>query len=354
MTQSTPYPLVLEPILMSKVWGGRRLAAYGKPLPPDEPIGESWELADLPRTDPGGGGGDAARSVVANGALAGRTLHDAIGLWGEGLLGDARLTDEGGFPLLVKYLDAREPLSIQVHPSPQYAKSHPDARLKTESWFILEAEPGSVIYKGFREGVTADDLRVAIENGTVPELMRAEPAVPGHCHTLPSGTVHALGAGVLVAEVQTPSDTTFRIYDWAGEHGRKGRELHVQEAIGCIRFDAPPAPIRAQASMADDMTSMPSMPLRTGAARRRIAETGFYTIDAVSASCASVPLRDAGDRPLVVMLLKTMGASIASESGAFPEVVLETGRTALIPASCAGDASLRAGPGTGALVVRLA
>lgn len=356
---ATPaYPLILEPILKAKVWGGRRLAQYGKHLPAEGNIGESWEVADLASTSASGGGGESAHSTITNGELAGKTIADAIKLWGTDLLGDAKLSDDGGFPLLVKYLDAREHLSIQVHPSPDYAKAHPEAHLKTESWFVLDAQPDAdgnppVIYKGFKDGVTADDLKAAIEHGTVPEIMRTEHAVPGHCHTLPSGTVHALGAGVLVAEIQTPSDTTFRVYDWAKEYGREGRELHVDQAVQCASFEQPPVAEHAEAFLADDMANLSTMPPRIGSTRHRVATTNFYTIDIVSASCESVPLATKDDdrnTPVVVMLLKTMGASIASGQSEFP---LAAGQTVLIPASIAKGCSLRAGPGTEAVIARV-
>ncbi len=206
-----PYVLTFEPILKEKVWGGRRLGGLGKALPAGAMVGESWEVADLASTSEGGGGGGAARSVIREGALAGRTLHDAMRLWSPWLMAD------GGFPLLVKFLDAREHLSVQVHPSPEYARAHPDAHLKTECWYVMEAVPGSVIYKGVKPGVTRERFEAALRAGRgegVVELLDAVPAIVGECHNLPSGTVHALGAGVLVAEVQTPSDTTFRVYYW--------------------------------------------------------------------------------------------------------------------------------------------
>lgn len=237
-----PYPLVFEPMLFEKVWGGRRLARFGKTLPPEAHIGESWEVTDLSTTSASGAGGGQARSIIAGGPLRGRTLSDAMAMWGRAMLGDAK-TASGAFPLLIKYLDAREHLSVQVHPSPAYASVHPDAHLKSECWYVLDAEPGSVIFKGLRAGVTRDvverALRTAQGEGIVP-LLEAVPAVAGECHDLPSGTLHALGGGVLVAEVQTPSDTTFRVYDWAKELGRTGRTLHVEQALACIDFGPPP------------------------------------------------------------------------------------------------------------------
>jgi len=345
-----PYPLVLTPILKPKVWGGDALARFGKPVA-GEPIGESWELADLSSTSASGGGGGAAHTTISNGPLAGRSVREATDAWGEAMLGQAGAI-EGGFPLLVKYLDAREHLSIQVHPSRAYAARHAAAHLKTESWYILEAREGAVIYAGLKEGVDGAALRSAIEGRTVPEIMRSFPAVPGECWTLESGTVHALGAGVVVAEVQTPSDTTFRVYDWASEYGRAGRELHIEQAIECASFAEPPAPRRADLGLSahgDPMGGPPKM----GSVTTRVSDTEFYTMDTLSASCASVGLAGDGRSPMVVMIARTMGASIASESDAFGEVMVEAGQTVLIPAGCTLGAVLRAGPGTEAIVARV-
>lgn len=332
-----PHPLILDPILRPKVWGGRRLEGLGKALAPGEMVGESWEVADLGATSPSGAGGAGARSTIAEGPLAGQTLHDAMGLWGSDLLGQARPSPEGGFPLLVKYLDAREHLSVQVHPSPAYAAAHPGAHLKTESWFVIDAEPGSVLFVGLQPGVTRDDLARAVAGGTVPALLRTRPAVPGECHTLPSGTVHALGGGVLVAEVQTPSDTTFRLYDWTREYDRPQRDLHIEQALECALFDAPPPPAA----------------VRHERGRAVVSRTAGYTIEAFRAHCEAVSLADDGSAPVVVMLTRTMGASIASRAGRFEEVALQRGRTVLVPASIATDAVLRAGPETEALIARL-
>lgn len=331
MPNADPYPLILRPILKPKVWGGRRLEALGKALPDDGPIGESWELADLGSTSASGGGGDAARSVIASGPLAGRALHDAMDLWGHDMMGDVQPTTSGDFPLLVKYLDAREHLSVQVHPSPEYAAAHAGAHLKTESWYIVDAEPGSELFVGFKDGVTRGDLEAAIRSGTVPSIMRSIPAIPGECHTLPSGTVHALGAGVLVAEVQTPSDTTFRVYDWTNEYDRPDRELHIEQALACASFDSPPEPVAADGDSTE------------------IASTEFYRMTALKAHCAAVDL-PRSNGPLVVMLPRTMGAGLASRSGRFEEVTLQRGQTAVFPAVLDGDVVLRAGPNTMAVI----
>ncbi len=323
-----PYPIVLQPILKEKVWGGRRLASLGKQLPAGVNVGESWEVADLDATSASGGGGGAARSLILNGALAGKTIRDAGDAWGDAA------GWSGAFPLLVKYLDAREHLSVQVHPSPAYAAAHEEAHLKTESWVVLAAEPGSVIYKGLKPGTSADNLRAAIEGGTVADVLVSVPAVVGACHTLPSGTVHALGAGVLVAEVQTPSDTTYRVYDWVAEYGRPERELHVEQALASALFDAPPAGVTAQGK------------------RSPVAQTEFYRIESISADCEAVELDAMGTGPVVVMAARTMGCGVVCQG--CEEVPLMPGQTAVIPAACARGAVLRCGPGTTAIVATVA
>lgn len=221
-----PYSLLFEPIFKEKVWGGRELARFGKQLPADAPIGESWELTDLPESIPGG------RSVIANGELAGLTLRQALQQHETMILGAAKPSREGGFPLLIKYLDARENLSVQVHPDEAYVRKHPESHLKSEAWYIIDATPGAVIYRGIDPSITRAQFAHHIETDNVIDDLIAIPAIVGECHYLPSGTCHALGAGIVVAEIQTPSDTTFRVYDW----GRSDRELHIDSALECIHF----------------------------------------------------------------------------------------------------------------------
>jgi mannose-6-phosphate isomerase len=344
-----PYPFVTHPILKPKVWGGRRLAKLGKHLPPDTApdalVGESWEVADLSTTSASGGGGDAAHSVVASGARRGATIRDLVRDWGADLLGPAAPTADGGFPLLVKFLDAREHLSVQVHPSPAYAAMHPEAHLKTESWYIVDAEPGSVLYKGLKPGVDEAQLRARIAEGTVADALDAVSAIPGECHTLPSGTLHALGAGVLVAEIQTPSDTTFRVYDWTREYNRPLRALHLDEAMRCIDFAPAPGPWKA------------------APANALVAQTDFYRVAEIRGHCEEKPLAGAAlkdlapaGHALVVMILGGMGAGIVGpriHAEHMGDLMLRAGDTLVIPAACAEGASLRCGPMTRALVARV-
>ncbi len=311
------YPLVTAPILKQKPWGGRRLAAFGKPLPPGEAIGESWEVADLGPEVTGSPGGD--RSTVVNGLLAGDTLHRVMGRWGGGLLGDARPTPSGDFPLLVKLLDAREPLSVQVHPDVAYADAHPGTFPKTESWYVVAAEPGAVVYLGLAGGVGPDALEAACREGDVAPVLRAVPARAGDLHHLPAGTVHALGGGVLVAEVQTPSDTTFRLYDWAKQLGREPRRLHLDEALAAIHWDElPPAPVRA-------------------AGTARLIETAAYCITKHNLRDVAT-LTTTPNAPRILMLLEG-AAEIGSTS-------LSRGATAIVPAALATAGVDLAGNGT--------
>lgn len=335
-----PYPLIFEPILKEKVWGGRRLARLGKRVPEGANIGESWELADLSSTSADGGGGDAARSMIANGPMRGMTLADAIVAEGPNLMGSLRLSAAGGFPLLVKFLDASENLSVQVHPSPTYAKVHPGAHLKTESWYVVDAEPGAVIYKGVKSGVTREAFASHVRDNTVVNDMIAIPVQAGDFHHLPSGTCHALGAGVVVAEVQTPSDTTYRVYDW----GRTGRKLHLEEALACIAYE-PSAPQFAVTSSE-----------RPG--ERDLVATEFYSLrelrtrgDAPASAEHAMTLPSGTGAPAVWMCVSGRGR-IESADGGFEPTGFKAGDTLLIPAGL-GAARAVGSSGTIILEARL-
>ncbi len=337
MSDTPNYPLLLRPIYKEKVWGGRTLERLGRELPgnADTRIGESWELVDLAKTSASGGGGDSALSVIANGRLKGKALRDLLANDGtrSALLGDLPLSPEGGFPLLLKYLDASENLSVQVHPSAAYAAAHDDAFLKSEAWFIVDCDPGAVIYKGIQAGVTPKQLRAALAKNTdeaVVPLMITVPVRPGDCHYLPSGTCHALGGGILVAEVQTPSDTTFRVYDW----GRTGRELHVDAAMQCIDFGpADTGKFEPNAVVADPGPPRPAGVLRFPAVRgvRRVV-CEYFRIDHYEADAHARHDLPAGE-VLAVMLLS---GEMTIESHGGDPLPAPAGATLLIPAAARG------------------
>lgn len=328
-----PYPLTFHPMLYEKVWGGRALETLGKVLPKaGAKYGESWELADMPSTSASGAGGGAARSVIAHGPLAGKTLHDALALWGADLLGHARPTAGGDFPLLVKFLDAAENLSVQTHPSPEYARRNPGAHIKTECWFVMDCEPAAVIYKGVKAGVSREEFERHIATGGVADDLIEIAAIPGTCHVLPSGTVHALGAGVVVAEVMTPSDTTFRVFDW----GRSGRQLHVKESLECIDFG--PAPRGSRVTEGESV--------------KRVCDTEFFTIDVHQPLPGQSVRAGGGSSCVVVMGLAGQGRMVV-EGDAWAELDVSMGATILVPAAVAARTSVRAGDGMRVLTVEV-
>ncbi len=237
MTELAPFRL--DPVLVERPWGGSRLTEYGKTLPQGVHVGESWELCDLPQEvvphvhDPSSG--------VLDGPYAGARLRTVMAERAADLLGPVAPTRDGRFPLLFKLLDAREHLSVQVHPHEAYVAQHPEARLKTESWYIVDADPGALLYLDVVEGTTLRDVGEVMGSPGIVPFLGVRPAVPGAFHHVPAGLIHALGAGTFVAEVQTPSDTTFRLYDWAVEYGRAPRELHASESMASIILDPPGA-----------------------------------------------------------------------------------------------------------------
>jgi mannose-6-phosphate isomerase len=221
------YPLKFKPIYKQRIWGGQKLREiFGKDLPPGQRIGESWELADLPED----------KSVVVNGELKDLTLASAIEQYPVEITGEPYF--EGPFPLLIKFLDAQDILSVQVHPDRQTVERLGEGRPKTESWYIISAEPGAVIYKGLKKGVTKSQFAEAIEKGEVADLLAKVPVVAGQCHFLPAGTAHAIGPGLVIVEIQTPSDTTYRVFDWNRlDDTGKPRQLHIEQAIESIHFN---------------------------------------------------------------------------------------------------------------------
>lgn len=222
------YPLTFRPIFKDRVWGGRALEQlYKKALPPKTPIGESWEISDRP--------GDA--SVVSNGPLAGKDLRWLMENHARELLGDAKATPENRFPLLIKILDAQEKLSLQVHP-PAHKAAELRGEPKTEMWYIAQASPGAELYVGLKPGVTRAEFERKVQTGEVADCFHRVPVKAGDTMFLPSGRVHAIGAGLVIFEIQQNSDTTYRVFDWnrVGLDG-KPRELHVAQSLASIDFN---------------------------------------------------------------------------------------------------------------------
>ncbi len=241
------YPLRFQPIFRRYIWGGRRLAtALDKPIGPEDDYAESWEVVDR-RED---------QSTILYGSLAGHTLEHVIHQSGIDLLGPeiwSQVSRDGlpsqlrtRFPLLLKFLDANRTLSVQVHPTDEIAtKQSPPDLGKTEAWYVIEADPGSVIYAGLKEGVDRKALQHAVATQTTDEVLNQISPSPGDCIFIPAGTVHAIGSGLLIAEIQQCSDTTYRLFDWnrVDSEGR-ARPLHIDAAINVTDYVR--GPVRPQ------------------------------------------------------------------------------------------------------------
>jgi mannose-6-phosphate isomerase len=299
------YPYRFAPIYKEKIWGGRNLQRlFGRELPAGKPVGESWELADLAE----------GTSVVSNGPAAGETLTRVTSALGERLLGGAAAMPDGRFPLLLKLLDANDILSLQVHPDAAAAASiGGGAAAKTECWYVLESR-GGYIYKGVEAGVDAAAFRRAVEADDVEPLVRRVGVAAGDFHYLPAGTVHALGAGVVLAEIQTPSDTTYRVTDWG-----RGREIHVERAMECIHFE-------------------PAADTPPGADGETLLATEFFTVARRERQGGGVWALPAGRCAALMFLSAAAAAAVCHEGEAEASVAAGAGDTVLVPASLAGAA----------------
>jgi mannose-6-phosphate isomerase len=219
-------PLLFKPIFQERIWGGRKLAElFGKDLPADTHIGESWEIVDRPE----------AQSVVRDGPLRGKTLHELWTQHRKEIFGD--VPDGPRFPLLVKLLDAREKLSLQVHP-PEKIAAKLGGEPKTEFWYVAAAAPGAELFVGLQKAMTRDQFEEALRSGTIAEHVHSVSIKADETMFLPAGRLHAVGPGNLLVEIQQNSDTTYRVFDWDRvDHEGEPRELHVDQALQCIDFN---------------------------------------------------------------------------------------------------------------------
>lgn len=252
---------------MERVWGGRRLESlYGKRLPSAALIGEAWEIVDRPE----------AQSVVHEGPLRGATLHELWSKQREAIFGN--VPDSERFPILAKLLDAQENLSLQVHPPRAVAKKL-GGESKSELWYVADAAPKARLYAGVRQGTTRADFINALEAGKVEEHLHALEVKAGDAIFLPSGRIHALGAGNVLVEIQENSDTTYRIYDWdRSKKGRAARQMHIAEAMQCIDFnDIEPALLRpgGESLVRNELFSIDKWRLQE---EREIAQAGKFAL----------------------------------------------------------------------------
>jgi len=224
------YPIKFEPVLKEKVWGGNSLTKkYGKKGSQSLLIGESWEISAIQDN----------LSVVSNGFLEGNNIEEIIEVYMGDITGEAVFERFGNeFPLLIKFLEAKEDLSVQVHPDDKIAKERHKAYGKTEMWYILETDPNSLIYTGFNRPITKEIFNNALAEGKLKNLLNAERSEPGDVFFTPAGRIHSIGAGNILVEIQQTSDITYRLFDWGRkESGGKQRDLHVDLALDVIDYN---------------------------------------------------------------------------------------------------------------------
>lgn len=305
--KSILYPLVFQPIFKERVWGGRELERlFNKQLPAGKPIGESWEISDRP--------GD--ESVVVNGSFAGKTLRWLMENYSLEILGHARPAAENRFPILCKILDAREKLSLQVHPPPAKAaelKGEP----KTEMWFIADAGPRAELFVGLKRGITRSEFEEKIATGTVAECFHRAPVRAGDAMFLPSGRVHAIGAELVIFEIQQNSDTTYRVFDWnrVGLDG-KPREMHVAQSLASIDFnDFEPALVSSKYTGDDRVRS------------RAIVRDPLFNVDNVEMKNGGITFLT--ENKLQILAVVRGKVEVQNEGNL---VTLEAGQFCLIPA----------------------
>ena len=306
--------LSFTPLQKELVWGGRKLESIlGKTLPSDGPYGESWEVVDLPDN----------QSVVNGGPLHGQSLEALLKGDKPSILGNASLLD-GHFPLLAKFIDAEATLSVQVHPDEAAcARLKAGARPKTEAWYIIDRAPGAKIFAGLKDGVNRSHLKEAIVAGAVEELLYVVEVNPGDFVYLPAGTIHAIGAGVLLAEIQQSSNTTYRVFDWnrLGLDG-KPRTLHIEQALEATDYSIVGPPVAASPA-----SGLPGV-------RSAFFEMALVTL----APNDKITLEGVG--PLILMGVGGPGrATIHANSSSS---TIHNGVTRFVPAAIASNVSIEA------------
>jgi mannose-6-phosphate isomerase len=309
MPSMPPSVLALRPLFVEKLWGGarlRELPAKRRPghAPPDGVrVGESWEAADLPE----------GATVVDGGPLDGRDLRELVEHYGRALVGERAQPGPDGvlrFPLLVKLIDAGDDLSVQVHPDDAWARAHPGTFAKDEAWLVVDLEPGAKVLHGVRDGVTREGFLEAVKAGRAHELLREVRVSVGDVLRIAPGTMHAVGRGCLLLEVQEPSDTTYRVWDYerTDAQGRK-RPLHVEQAMAVARFGRQDPPL-----VGDARPGVPAI------------KTSLYTmtLDEVGPGEARVLARRPGEPAVVFVVDGTV---------CLDDVELPAGASALVPAA---------------------
>lgn len=308
---TTPFKFV--PYLKSVLWGGEKIAPYKGIATDQQAIGESWEISGVPGHE----------SVVAEGPDKGLTLPELIQKYGASLVGQKVLDRFGTtFPLLIKLIDARKDLSVQVHPDDALAKLRHDSLGKTEMWYIVDAEPGAKIYAGLSAQITPDDYSRLVDEKKIMDVIAAHDSHPGDLFFLPAGRIHAIGAGNLLAEIQETSDITYRVYDFDRRDANGNpRELHTELAKDAIDYTVHP-----DYKSSYDRTAVGEVPL---------IACDYFDVKLVKAQGGRQPIAKSGDSFMVVMCLD--GECVVDADGA--AIAMRRGETALVPAAAASVAA---------------
>lgn len=296
------YPMKMKPTFKDYLWGGDTLAArYGKQTNM-RPVAESWEVSCYP----------GCASTVENGEYSGKTLPEVLALNPEALG-----RGKSGFPVLIKLIDAQKPLSLQVHPADAYARERENQPGKNEMWYIMDAQPGAELIVGFKRPVSKQELERAIRENTILELVNRVEVKKGDCYLIPAGLLHAIGGGILIAEIQQSSDVTYRVYDYnrVGTDG-KPRPLHIEQAV-----DVTDSGLAAQ--KASDNPSR----VFGGYMRTDLTDWDYFETSLLRISSRAELFRD---RECFDCLLVTMGEILVESAG--EPVLLRTGESAFIPA----------------------
>lgn len=300
------YPLQFQPVYKDYIWGGNKIALqYRRGLPPGV-YAESWEIADRPE----------GISVVVNGPLAGRDLFSLMKMYGEKLTG----RPFGEFPLLIKIIDAKEKLSVQVHPDASGARDT-GGDPKTEIWYVLAAEPQAKVYAGLKPGVTAASFKAALAKGQAGEFLQDIPVAKGDVIFIPAGRIHAIGPGCLILEVMQSSNTTFRLFDWnrVGHDGRP-RALQINKGLKVVRWDDSDSP-------KIDLTKHPLQFDRDGNAVAELLSTPFFRFEKI---IVAKPLPCATDgKTFHILFVQEGSVELTADS---EKMQLKSGMTVLVPA----------------------
>jgi mannose-6-phosphate isomerase len=303
------YPITFSPIYKDIIWGGTNIRSRFNRITPFERVAESWELSC--RND--------GMSIAANGALSGKSIQNLINEFGDELVGTRSIKKcASTFPLLIKLIDAADRLSVQVHPTDEYAQRDGEANGKNEMWYVIDAKENAKLVYGLKPNVTKQDFKNAVAKNQVSETLNEVPVKPGDFFFIPAGTVHAILDGILVAEIQQNSNTTYRIYDWGRlDANGKGRETHIEKALDVINFG--PAPYLSKGTESFDYKDY---------AIRKLLRSEYFNLDEININ-SNYNGKTSGETFIAAMIIDGNGA-LEYDNG-----ILETapGKTILIPAS---------------------